>query len=59
MSERWEYKVIDVTPQIAGRPGEKVEETLNQMGREGWELVSALRASLLDPPRLYLKRRKA
>ena len=25
--ERWEYKVIDDTPQIAGRPGEKVEET--------------------------------
>ena len=59
MSERWEYKVIDVTPQIAGRPGEKVEETLNQMGREGWELVSALRASLLEPTRLYLNRRKA
>lgn len=58
MSERWEYKVIDVTPQIAGRPGEKVEETLNQMGGEGWELVAALRASLLEPTRLYLKRRK-
>ena len=59
MSERWEYKVIDIIPQISGRPGEKVEQTLNELGTEGWELVSALRANLMEPTRLYLKRRKA
>ena len=59
MNERWEYKVIDITPQITGNPGQKVEETLNQMGQEGWELVAALRCSLMEPTRLYLKRRKA
>ena len=58
MKDAWEYKVIDITPQITGSPGQKVEETLNQMGEEGWELVSALRCSLMEPTRLYLKRRK-
>ena len=52
MNERWEYKVIDITPQITGNPGQKVEETLNQMGQEGWELTAALRWSLLEPTRL-------
>lgn len=59
MNERWEYRVIDITPQIAGRPGEKIESTLNEMGTEGWELVAALRSNLMEPTRLYLKRRKA
>ncbi len=58
MKDAWEYKVIDITPQITGNPGQKVEETLNQMGLQGWELVSALRCSLMEPTRLYLKRRK-
>ena len=35
MKDAWEYKVIDITPQITGSPGQKVEETLNQMGQEG------------------------
>ena len=46
MNERWQYKVLDVSANLAGRPGEKVEETLNQLGEEGWELVSALRATI-------------
>ena len=58
MNTQWEYKVIDITTQITGNPGQKVEETLNQMGLQGWELVSALRCSLMEPTRLYLKRRK-
>lgn len=59
MNANWEYKVIDIVPQITGTPGQKVEETLNQMGVEGWELVAALRSSPMEPTRLYLKRRKA
>ena len=27
MNERWEYRVIDITPQIAGRPGENSANT--------------------------------
>ncbi|RMH91102.1 DUF4177 domain-containing protein [Lysobacter pythonis] len=57
MNERWEYKVIDVSANLSGRPGEKVERTLNELGEDGWELVSALRGSLMEPTRLYLKRR--
>lgn len=59
MNEHWEYRVIDIIPQIAGKPGEKVEATLNEMGAEGWELVNAIRASMLEPTRLFLKRRKS
>ncbi len=59
MNERWEYRVIDVSANLAGRPGEKVEQTLNELGEQGWELVAALRSNLVEPTRLYLKRRKA
>ncbi|MGY0503883.1 DUF4177 domain-containing protein [Luteimonas sp. e5] len=57
MSERWQYKVIDIPAQVLGAPGQKVEETLNALGEDGWELVAALRCSLTEPTRLYLKRR--
>lgn len=54
-SERWEYKVVTVTPSIWGefRPDE-VTETLNREERDGWELVNSLLYGVVVT--LFLKR---
>ena len=55
----WEYLVIpfaEVLEDIAS------ERTLNELGREGWELVSVAilpAARIRQPAVAYLKRRKA
>ena len=43
--QKWEYKII--TPSIAGwisakMDSEKSEKLLNELGENGWELISAL-----------------
>ncbi len=41
--ERWEYKVMTVTPSIWGEfRHDEVAEVLNKEGRDGWELVNSL-----------------
>lgn len=55
MKQRWEYLVIDDAEEVAHRNefkthAERVTEYLNELGREGWELVAGL------GPRLYFKR---
>lgn len=39
---RWEYKFVEV----GGRKPQKMEDALNQLGQDGWELVS-----LAAPPK--------
>lgn len=58
MAERFRYKIIDNTPDLTTAPGEKLEELLNRLGAEGWELVSALRDNRMEPTRLFLKKRE-
>lgn len=47
---RWEYKLLELSENVGGRPGyevwapwkksELVEKQLNLLGSDGWELVS-------------------
>ena len=40
-AERWEYRVFDVT--AGGMPTtSQVQQTLNQLGQEGWELADTM-----------------
>lgn len=49
---QWEYKVVALSEKVGGSPGyeihvpwrraEEVEQRLNGLGREGWELVSTV-----------------
>jgi hypothetical protein len=66
---RWEYKVIPIKTRIhsasfegGNKPVlEDVQSDLNNLGKEGWELVSIQDISLQDGRRFtvaYLKRQK-
>ena len=43
--QQWEYKVVDLsstwTP-FSGKKSRNPEETLNELGSDGWELVDTL-----------------
>lgn len=46
MSTRWNYKVVEVKPHWLGMKSKHVEETLAQLGMQGWELVSVVQNGL-------------
>ncbi len=54
MSTRWSYKVVDVKATLLGLKAEVVQQTLNNLGAQGWELVNIQDLGL--SLRLYLKR---
>ena len=67
---KWEYKVIPIKTRIhsdhfeGGKKPvmEDVQNDLNSLGKDGWELVSVQDVSLLDGRRFtvaYLKRQSA
>ena len=39
--QRFDYKVVKLKPGFLGFKEQDAQETLQQLGREGWELVSA------------------
>ncbi|MEJ1096578.1 MULTISPECIES: DUF4177 domain-containing protein [unclassified Pseudoxanthomonas] len=42
MSKRWSHKVIEVSYKLfGGKLNDRVQEELDKMGSQGWELVSA------------------
>lgn len=49
---RW----VEVKPGFLGSARVAVQERLNQLGLQGWELVTAVQAHPFRPVQLYLKR---
>lgn len=54
MSRKWTYKVVDVKATFVIVKTETVQEALNQLGLQGWELVSTQLSG--TTVRLYLKK---
>ncbi|MET0327978.1 MAG: DUF4177 domain-containing protein [Luteimonas sp.] len=57
MSERWQYKVHEIKPGLFGLKASQIEENLQALGQQGWELVNAVHISSMMPTLLFLKRR--
>lgn len=58
MSERWNYKVVEIAPKLfGGKLVEHAQQELDKLGVQGWELVSTTQHSSLEPLRMFLKRR--
>jgi len=55
-NERWTYQVIEVKNGFWGVKRDAMQERLNQLGLQGWELVSVLQTNQLHPTHLYLKK---
>ena len=55
-NERWTYQVVEVKPGFFGSARDAVQERLNQLGMQGWELVAAVQTYQFRPVQLYLKR---
>jgi len=57
MSTRWIYEVVELSPNILGPSmAERLQEELDRLGGEGWELVSANQINPFDQVRLILKK---
>jgi hypothetical protein len=54
MSTRWTYRVVDVKASFLEVKAATVQDTLNQLGLQGWELVTA--QQIATSVRLYLKK---
>jgi len=58
MSERWQYKVHEIKPGfLGGIKASQIEESLQALGLQGWELVNVVHLSAMTPTLLFLKRR--
>ena len=56
---RWNYRVVTIKPGIfskAEQKNENIEEELNRLGTEGWDLVNVIKEAG-GYPQYYLKRR--
>ena len=57
MSQRWSYKVVELPLKlVGGKLGDRVQQELDKLGPQGWELVSVVQAGPADTLRLYLKK---
>ena len=54
MSRKWTYKVVEVKAPFLTLKTEVLQETLNQLGLQGWDLVSTLAYG--PSVRLFLKK---
>lgn len=44
--ERWSYKVVTLKPSFFGGAPKDLQDTLNAMGAQGWELVNTVQNRL-------------
>lgn len=57
MSDRWSYKVLELKPKLfGGSMTTRLEEELNRLGKQGWELVSTTHSQSFEPIRCVLKK---
>jgi len=57
MSGRWQYKVVEIEIKLfSGKLTERLQEELDRMGPQGWELVNAVQSSPADSVRMIFKR---
>lgn len=55
MTTRWSYKVVEVKSNVFGQmKSAKIQESLAQLGVQGWELVSVVQVGFTAW--LYLKK---
>lgn len=56
-NERFSYQVIEIKPAFwGGNKTLQVQDELNRLGQQGWQLVSAVQSNPMHPLRLYLKK---
>ncbi|PNS09718.1 DUF4177 domain-containing protein [Solilutibacter silvestris] len=57
MSGRWQYKVIEIEITLfSGKLTERMQEELDRMGPQGWELVNTVQANPSSSLRMVFKR---
>ena len=55
-TQRWIYKVVTFKVGFFGFKPEAIEEEMNKLGRDGWELVVANQGYGQAGPTLFFKR---
>ena len=58
-SNRWSYQVVEVKPKLFAKQAQLVQDKLNQLGLQGWELVAVNQSHPFNPVQLYLKKEMA
>ena len=53
----WTYQVLEIVPRMLGPAvSERLQEELDRLGAQGWELVSVMPVTPFDHLRAVLKR---
>ena len=54
---QWTYHVVEIVPHMLGpSTSERLQQELNRLGEDGWELVSVMPVTPFDHLRAVLKR---